>query len=52
MLHSAANGEFFASSDQLNLSAASRKLGKNRSSAQRGYRALQECFQRELGRLE
>jgi hypothetical protein len=52
MQHAAAEGEFFASSDQLNLSAASRTLGKNRSSAQRAYRALQECFQRELGRLE
>jgi hypothetical protein len=52
MQHAAAEGEFFSSSDQLNLSAASRKLGKNRSSAQRAYRALQECFQRELGRIE
>lgn len=52
MQHAAADGEFFASSDQLNLSAASRQLGKNRSSAQRAYRALQECFQRELARLE
>jgi hypothetical protein len=52
MQHAAAEGEFFASSDQLNLSAASRTLGKNRSSAQRAYRALQVCFQRELGRIE
>jgi hypothetical protein len=52
MQHAAAEGEFFASSDQLNLSAASRKLGKNRSSAQRAYRALQACFQRELGQNE
>jgi hypothetical protein len=52
MQHAAADGEFFASSDQLNLSAAARQLGKNRSSAQRAYGALQECFRRELERLE
>jgi hypothetical protein len=52
MQHAAADGEFFASSDQLNLSAAARQLGKNRSSAQRAYGALQECFQRELERLD
>lgn len=52
MQHAAADGEFFASSDQLNLSAAARQLGKNRSSAQRAYGALQECFRRELERLD
>jgi hypothetical protein len=52
MKHSAEDGGFFESSDQLNLSAASQKLGRNRSSAHRAYRALQACFQRELGRLE
>jgi hypothetical protein len=52
MQHAAAEGEFFASSDLPNLSAASRKLGKNRSSAQRAYRGLQACFQRELERNE
>jgi hypothetical protein len=52
MQHAAADGEFFASSDQLNLSAAARQLGKDRSSAQRAYGALRECFQRELERLE
>ncbi len=43
-------GEFFQSSDQLNLSAASRLLGKNRSSAQRAYRDLQAHFAKERGR--
>jgi hypothetical protein len=52
MQHAAANGEFFASSDQLNLSAAARQLGKNRSSALRAYGALQACFQRELDGLD
>jgi hypothetical protein len=47
----ASAGEFFASSNQLNLSAASRELGRNRSSAQRAYQALQARFQRELGRV-
>jgi hypothetical protein len=45
-------GEFFASSDELNLSAASRVLQKHRSSAQRAYRELQAQFRRELTRLE
>jgi hypothetical protein len=45
-LKDAANaGEFFASSDALNLSAASRRLGRHRSSAQRAYRELQAHFQ-------
>ncbi|HTV18581.1 MAG TPA: hypothetical protein VMG12_07925 [Polyangiaceae bacterium] len=51
MQHAAAEGHFFHSSDELNLSAASRQLGKNRSSAQRAYRALEARFRRELGRL-
>jgi hypothetical protein len=46
------DGEFFERSDRLNLSAASRQLGMNRSSASRAYEALQGCFQRELERLE
>jgi hypothetical protein len=52
MQHAAAEGHFFQSSDDLNLSAASRALGKNRSSALRAYRSLEECFRRELERLE
>ena len=52
MQHAASEGHFFRSSDELNLSAASRELGKNRSSAQRAYRALEQRFQRELERLE
>lgn len=52
MQHAAAAGGFFQSSDHLNLSAAARLLGKNRSSALRAYRGLEECFQRELERLE
>jgi hypothetical protein len=48
----ASDGQFFQTSDRLNLSAASRQLGKNRSSAQRAYHALQSCFQRELERIE
>jgi hypothetical protein len=45
-------GEFFESSDRLNLSAASRLLGKNRSSAQRAYKELQSHFMRELERFD
>jgi hypothetical protein len=45
-------GEFFRASDQLNLSAASRVLGKNRSSAQRAYKELQLHFSRELERYK
>jgi hypothetical protein len=45
-------GEFFASSGELNLSAASRVLQKHRSSAQRAYRELATQFQRELSKLE
>jgi hypothetical protein len=48
----ASDGQFFQSSDRLNLSAASRQLGKNRSSAQRAYHALQTCFRRELDGID
>jgi hypothetical protein len=48
----ARGGEFFAASAELNLSAASRVLGKNRSSAQRAYRELQVRFQRERDRVD
>lgn len=48
---SAAAGNFFGASDEPNLSAAARLLGKNRSSAQRSYRELQLRFGRELERL-
>jgi hypothetical protein len=43
-------GAFFAASDELNLSAASRMLQKHRSSAQRAYRELENQFRRELER--
>jgi len=45
---SARAGGFFESSAEPNLSAASRVLGKNRSSAQRAYRELQTRFTAEL----
>ena len=48
---SARAGGFFEASDEPNLSAASRVLGKNRSSAQRAYRELQARFARELSRF-
>lgn len=48
----AAGGSFFEASDRLNLSAAARVLGKDRSSAQRAYESLQACFQRELEGIE
>lgn len=48
----ARDGAFFESSAQLNLSAASRLLGKNRSSALRAYNELQTRFRRELERFE
>ena len=52
-LESAAReGGFFRSSQALNLSAASRALGKNRSSALRAYRQLEADFQRALDRIE
>jgi hypothetical protein len=47
----ARGGAFFQSSSELNLSAASRVLGKNRSSAVRAYRVLQSRFQRERERI-
>jgi hypothetical protein len=47
---SARSGGFFQASAEPNLSAASRVLGKNRSSAQRAYRELQARFSRELPR--
>jgi hypothetical protein len=49
---SARAGGMFAASDEPNLSAASRVLGKNRSSAQRAYHALQERFTNELKRFK
>jgi hypothetical protein len=49
----AANGgQFFEASREPNLSAASRVIGKHRSSAQRAYKELQVHFQRERRRLE
>jgi hypothetical protein len=45
-------GAFFASSGQLNLSAASRLLGKNRSSAVRAFDELKQRFGRERRKLE
>jgi len=47
---SAAAGAFFETSDEPNLSAASRLLGKDRSSAQRAYRELQRRFTAALNR--
>jgi hypothetical protein len=47
---SARSDGFFQASAEPNLSAASRVLGKNRSSAQRAYRELQARFSRELSR--
>lgn len=49
---SANAGAFFESSDLPNLSAASRVLGKDRSSALRAYRELRGRFREELDRLE
>lgn len=49
---SARAGGFFQASAEPNLSAASRVLGKNRSSAQRAYRELQARFTRELSRVK
>jgi hypothetical protein len=48
MRMAANGGAFFRASQALNLSEASRVLGKNRSSAQRAFRELQEVFVREL----
>ena len=44
-------GAIFEASQQPNLSAAARLLGKDRSSAQRAYRELQSCFMREQERV-
>ena len=52
MREAASRGEFFASSDALNLSAVSRSLGKHRSSAQRAYEELRVRFTRERERLD
>lgn len=52
MLWTANRGDFFEASDRLNLSAASRVIGKSRSSAARAYKELQSRFQEELERLE
>lgn len=52
MTIAANNGAFFAASGRLNLSAASRQLGKDRSSAQRAYEQLQTCFRQQLEKLE
>lgn len=51
MTEAARNGEFFAASDELNLSAASRLLGKHRSSALRAYNELSAHFASELERV-
>lgn len=48
---SARAGGLFQASSEPNLAAAARVLGKNRSSAQRGYRELQARFTRELERV-
>ncbi len=48
---SASAGEFFESSGKLNLSAVSRLLDKDRSSAQRAFGELQRRFARELKKL-
>lgn len=44
----ARQGAFFEASDRLNLSAASRLVGKDRSSAHRAYREIQAQFQAQL----
>jgi len=48
----AVGGDFFQSSAALNLSAASRVLGKHRSSAQRAYKELQAQFRHALCEVE
>jgi hypothetical protein len=45
-------GDFFEASDKPNLSAASRVVGKNRSSALRAYEEIQARFRSELDELE
>jgi hypothetical protein len=52
MQWTANRGDFFEASDKLNLSAASRVIGKNRSSALRAYREIEARFREELERLE
>ena len=47
----ASAGEFFESSGKLNLSAVSRLLDKDRSSAQRAFGELRQRFMRELKKL-
>lgn len=49
---SAQAGAFFEASAEPNLAAASRLLGKNRSSAQRAYLELKSRFSRELSRAK
>jgi hypothetical protein len=51
MRAAAERDEFFVASDRLNLSAASRLLGKNRSSAQRAFEELSLRFTKERRRL-
>lgn len=46
----ARGGGFFASSQELNLAAASRACGQHRSSAQRAFGSLKAHFSRELTR--
>jgi hypothetical protein len=48
----ASGGAFFEASDEPNLSAASRVIGRHRSSAQRAYQELQAQFQHERRRIE
>jgi hypothetical protein len=52
MKTAASAGAFFESSGRLNLSAASRLLGKNRSSAIRAFQELQSRFAGEREKLE
>jgi hypothetical protein len=51
MKMSANSGAFFATSGRPNLSAASRLLDRDRSSAQRAFAEIQERFARERRRL-
>ncbi|MFZ5892710.1 MAG: hypothetical protein ACOY0T_16745 [Myxococcota bacterium] len=52
MKMSANAGSFFEASGKLNLAAVSRLLDKNRSSALRAFRELEQHFTRELAKLE
>jgi len=47
MREAAEQGEFFESSDELNLSAAARVLGRDRSAAKRAWDVLRARFARE-----